>query len=219
MIDIVLLKKSFPLLLRGSLVSLQLASFGTLIGISIGTLLGLALSGKNTLLKFLISAYVTIIRGTPMLIQIFIVAYVFPEIGINLSRFWAATVAIGLNSSAYVSQIVRSGISSVGKGQIEAARVLGFSSIQTLYYIILPQAFRVILPALGNELITLVKDSSLASVIGVVELTKEGSILRSTTLDAITIFTAVALIYLCITSLLSLLVYFLETKMSSYVKN
>ena len=219
MIDIALIKESLPLLFRGTLVTLKIAGCSTFIGISLGTIFGLILTRKNKLFRALVTTFITIIRGTPMLIQIFIMAYMPQQLGIHLSLFWAATLAIGLNSSAYVSQIVKSGINSVGSGQTEAARVLGFTSLQTIYYIIFPQAFRVIVPALGNELITLVKDSSLASVIGVVELTKAGSIIRSTTYDAVSIFTVVALIYLVLTSVLSLLVAQLEARTSRYVKN
>ena len=219
MIDIALIKESLPLLLRGTLVTLKVAGCATFIGISLGTAFGLILTRKNRIFRALVTVFITIIRGTPMLIQIFIAAYMPPQLGIHLSLFWAATLAIGLNSSAYVSQIVKSGINSVGSGQTEAARVLGFTPFQTIYYIIFPQAFRVIVPALGNELITLIKDSSLASVIGVVELTKAGSIIRSTTYDAVSIFTVVALIYLVLTSLLSLLVSQLEARTSRYVKN
>lgn len=219
MIDIALITQSLPFLFRSTLVSLKIACFSTFIGIGLGTILGLILTRKNSFLRALVTFYITIIRGTPMLIQIFIAAYMLPQLGIHLSLFWAATLAIGLNSSAYVSQIVKSGINSVGSGQTEAAHVLGFTPLQTIYYIIFPQAFRIILPALGNELITLIKDSSLASVIGVVELTKAGSIIRSTTYDAVSIFTVVALIYLVLTSLLSLLVSHLEARTSRYVKN
>ena len=118
-----------------------------------------------------------------------------------------------------MSQIIKAGIRSIGRGQIEAGRVLGLSNMQITRFIILPQAFRVVIPALGNEFITLVKDSSLASVIGVVELTKEGIFIRSRTLDALTVFAAVAFIYLIITTSLSLLIHWFEQRMNRHVKN
>ena len=179
MIDIKLIQESLPLLLRGALVTLQIAAFGALIGIIGGTLLGVAQTAKSRLARWLVTLYVTIIRGTPMLIQITFAFYVLPQLGISLPAFWVAVVAIGLNSAAYVSQIIRAGIKSIGKGQIEAGRVLGLTNMQITRHIVLPQAFRVIIPALGNEFITLVKDSSLASVIGVVELSKEGHFIRT----------------------------------------
>lgn len=199
--------------------TLKLASMSCLLGIIGGTIIGIIHTSSSRLIRLLVTIYVTIIRGTPMLIQIFIVRYLFPEIGISLPLFWSAVVAVGLNSSAYVSQIIRLGIDSVPRGQIEAAKVLGFTQLQITRLIVLPQAIRVVIPALGNELVTLVKDSSLASVIGVVELTKEGSILRSTTLDVVTSFAAVGLIYLVMTSTISLGVHWLESRMNSYAQH
>lgn len=213
-IDIQLFISSLPTLLRGASVSLFIAGMSCLIGIVGGTILGFLQSGTNRIASWLVTAYVTIIRGTPMLIQIYVFAYVLPEVGIYLPGIWAAIAAIGFNSSAYVSQIVRLGIASVGKGQLEAAQVLGFSRFQTMRYIIAPQALRTTLPALANELVTLIKDSSLASLIGVAELAKQGSVLRSITLDATTIFLAVGLIYLVMTSAISLFVYCLEKRMN-----
>lgn len=219
MIDIKLIQESLPLLLRGALVTLQIAAFGAFIGIVGGTLLGIAQTAKSRIARWLVTFYVTIIRGTPMLIQITFAFYVLPQLGISLPAFWVAVVSIGLNSAAYVSQIIRGGIKSIGKGQIEAGRVLGLTNTQITRLIILPQAFRVVTPALGNEFITLVKESSLASVIGVVELTKEGNFIRGRTFDALSVFAAVALIYLIITTTLSLLVNWFERRMNRHVKN
>ncbi len=219
MIDIQLIKDSLPLLLHGALVSLEIAVLGALIGLSLGTLLGLLQTSHTKFLRWLVTLYVTIIRGTPLLIQITFAFYVLPQFGIHLPAFWVAIVAIGLNSAAYISQIIKAGIRSINKGQIEAGRVLGLSGMQITRYIILPQAFRVVIPALGNEFVTLIKESSLASVIGVVELTKEGNFIRGRTFDAITVFTIVALIYLVMTTTLSLLVNWLEQRMNRHVKH
>ncbi len=219
MIDINLFLQSLPDLLRGTVVTLQIAVLSCLIGITLGTLFGLLQARGGSVARSLITLYVTIVRGTPMLIQIFIVTYLLPEIGIKLPPFWAAIIAIGCNSAAYVSQIIRSGIASIATGQIEAAKVLGFSPLQTIYYIILPQAVTNVLPSIGNELVTLIKDSSLASVIGVVELTKEGSILRSRTYDVFTSFAAVGLIYLVITSLISYAINHLEKRMNIHAQH
>lgn len=208
-----------PALMRGMLVSLQIASLSCIIGIVLGTVLGVLQTGKNKIIRGLITFFVTIIRGTPMLIQIYIFFFVLPALGVGISSFWAAVCAIGLNSSAYVSQIIRLGISSVPIGQIEAAKVLGFSTWQITRFVVLPQAIRIVLPALGNELITLIKDSSLASVIGVVELTKEGMIMRSVTYDVISSFVIVGVLYLTVTTFLSLLMGVLESRMNNYAKN
>lgn len=213
MIDFALVVASLPTLLKGAVVTLQLASLSCIIGTLLGTLLGILQASKNAFARWIVTIYVTIVRGTPVLIQLYIVVYLFPAIGISLPYFWSAVVAIGLNSAAYVSQIIKLGIQSVGKGQLEAAHVLGFSSLQKIRFIILPQALRTVLPALGNELITLIKETSLASVIGVVELTKTGSMLRGITLDVVTIFAAVGLMYLVMTGLVSLLVHYLEKRL------
>jgi len=219
MIDLQLLIKSLPQLAKGALVSIQIAFFSCSIGITLGTLLGLAQSSKNKLLRTFVGIYVTIFRGTPMLIQLTFAFFVLPELGIYIPAFWTAVLTIGLNSGAYVSQIIRSGIKSVSKGQLEAAQVIGFSKFQATQYVLLPQAIRTVVPALGNEFITLVKDSSLASVITVVELTKEGSRILSTTFDALTIYTGVALMYLLMTSALSLIMAKIEKRFSKHVKN
>ena len=217
-IDFDLIAQYLPNFIHGALVTLQIASLGCFIGISLGTLLGLLQARANKAIRVLIAIYATLLRGTPMLIQIAFIVFVLPQIGIRISDFWGATLAIGLNSSAYVSQIIRSGIASINKGQIEAAHVLGLSTMQTIRFIILPQAIRVVLPSLGNEFITLVKDSSLASTVGVMELTREASYMRSRTFDALTAYFAVAVIYLIITSILSLLVAYLEKRMNRHVK-
>lgn len=210
MIDFELIMQSVPALAKGTLVTLELSIIGCFIGIVGGTLLGLLLVSNNTLLRSATSLYTSIIRGTPMLVQIFLIYYALPQLGIRLSAFWSSIIAIGMNSSAYVAHIVRSGIRSVPAGQVEAAQTLGFTSVQTMWYIILPQAFATVLPVLGNELITLVKDSSLASAIGVTELTKEANHIRSVTYDAITPLVTITIIYFIITSTLSLLISYFE---------
>lgn len=212
-IDFSLLAKSIPDLLYGALLSIQIAAGGCSIGFIFGTLFGLAQARGNVVLRILVGLYVTIFRGTPMLIQLLIAYFVFPQIGIQISAFWTAILAIGMNSTAYVSQIIRSGIASVGIGQLEAAQVLGLTKLQTIRYILLPQAIRVIFPALGNEFVTLIKDSSLASIIGVTELAKQGSMIQSQTYDALTVYFGVALMYLLMTGALSLLLSLAQRRM------
>lgn len=219
MIDFKLFQESLPLLLHGAMVSIQIAALGAFIGILLGTLLGLAQTSKSRILRWLSTIYVTIVRGIPMLIQILAAFYILPQLGIVIPAFWVAVLAIGFNSAAYVSQIIKAGIRSIGKGQIEAGRVLGLSNMQITRFIILPQAFRVVIPALGNEFITLVKDSALASTIGVVELTKEGIFIRQRTYDSITVFFAVAVIYLIITTTLSLFINWLEKRMNRHARH
>lgn len=214
MINFELIRNSAPALLHGVQVSLFIAACSCLIGFVLGTVLGVLQARSYHWVQGIVGLYTTIIRGTPMLMQILFMFYFLPAIGVNLSAIGVAIVAIGLNSGAYISQIIRSGISSVSIGQIEAAKVLGLSSFQTLWYIILPQALRIVVPTLGNELITLTKDSALASTIGVMELFKEGRAIIYQTLDAISILVAVGAIYLALTSIISILVNALEQRLN-----
>ncbi|MCX5923959.1 MAG: amino acid ABC transporter permease [Candidatus Dependentiae bacterium] len=216
MIDLEFIKEYGHLFVSGVQLTLLIAFLSCLIGTFLGGVTGVILAGKSRILKFFVMAYVTIIRGTPMLIQIAATYYLLKYAGLPISAFYSAILSIGLNSGAYVSQIVLSGIKSVSKGQIEAAKVLGFSRKQTVFLIILPQALRNVLPALGNEFVTLVKDSSLASTIGVYELTQQGNIIISETFDAPTVYGVIGIIYLCLTSVVSLLVSSLDKKLNKY---
>lgn len=212
MINYSLLYESLPALLHGAALSLGIAFLGLAIGTVGGVFLALCLLYGNQVIRIIANAYVTIVRGTPMLVQVLALFYIVPHVGITLSAFWTAVLAIGLNSIAYLSQIIRAGIEAIGKGQIEAAQTLGFTRWQNVRLILLPQAIRIVFPALGNECVTLIKDSSLASVIGVSELTHQGSLIMSRTYDAVTIYAGIGLIYLCITSCLSLLLYVIEKR-------
>lgn len=216
-IDFDLILSSLPNLLHGAMLSVLIALFAAIIGIVLGTILAFAESSQRRVLRYFVVSYVTLLRGTPMLIQILFVFYVLPQFGLTIDSFWAASIAIGMNSSAYISQTVRAGVNAVPYGQIEAAYALGFSRLETMRYIVFPQAFRFSLPSLCNELITLVKDSSLASIIGVMELTKEASIIRSRTYDAFSILLVVALIYLIITATLSFCARKIEKKVKMHV--
>lgn len=218
MINFLTFKDSFPELFQGALISLEIAFMSVFIGVVGGTLLALMLLYGNAVMRGLAHAYVTIIRGTPMLVQMVALFFILPYVGIMIPAFWSAVIAIGMNSIAYISQTIRAGIQAVGIGQIEAAKSLGFSRSQIISLIVLPQAFRTVLPSLGNECITLIKDSSLASVIGVAELSHQGSLIMSKTYDALTAYAAVACVYLIMTSVASLLLHLLERKMH-YAKN
>lgn len=219
MIDILFVQEYLPLFLKGTLAAMQIALFSCFIGTILGLLLGIVLAYKVPVLQHIVWLYVIIVRGTPMLIQIMATYFLLTSSGFCISAFWSAVVSIGFNSGAYLSQVVVSGINSVGIGQTEAAKTLGFSSAQTMYYIVLPQAIRTVLPALGNELTTLIKDSSLASTIGVYELTKQGQIIMSQTYNAPAVFMMVGMIYFMITSVISFVVSYLEKRMQYYVKH
>lgn len=212
-INIALIKDYLPFLLQGAYKTIQLALLGATGGLIGGTLLAIIQTSRLTLFRWVVTLFVMIIRGTPMLIQIAFLYYgIFPALGFELNAFTAGAFALGINSSAYVSQIMRSGIQSVNRGQIEAAKTLGFSTTQIMRYIILPQAFRVVIPALGNEFITLTKDSSLTYTIGVVELYKQSIGMMTVTYDPITTYIAIASLYLIMTSTLTFIVSYLERK-------
>ena len=187
-------------LTNGLLVTLKVTLFAALIGIVLGFLVGLVRaneerSGKKNPLTWLCGIYVTVIRGTPVMVQLLIIYYVV-FMSVNIDQALTAIIAFGLNSGAYVSEIFRSGILSVDYGQTEAGRSLGLSSAQTMTRIILPQAIKTALPALGNEMITLLKETSVVGYIGLVDLTKAAAIISSRTMSAFFPLIAIALIYL-----------------------
>lgn len=175
----------------------------------------------QSLLQFLLAVangichvYLTIIRGVPVVVQLMIIYFIIfasPDV----SKIFCAVVAFSLNSGAYVAEIVRGGLNSVDKGQFEAGRSLGFGYIATMWYIILPQAFKNILPALGNEAIMLLKDTSISGYVAIQDLTKGGDIIRSRTFDAFMPLIAVALIYLILVTILTLLLRRLERRLQS----
>lgn len=217
MINSTIAAQALPFLLKGTLVSLGIWIIAIFIGFIGGTLLGIAQTRGSKVMQWIVSGYVWFIQGTPMIVQISFLYFVLPECGISFSNFWTAAIAIGLNSSAYVSQIVRSGINAVPKGTIEAAHVLGFSKQQTVWYIILPQALRIVIPALGNEGTTLIKDTSLASIIGVMELYKVTTGFINQTYDVVTLFVMLAVLYLFLTSTFSFGMSLLQKRMNKHV--
>ena len=218
MINFNLLLEYYPLLLQGVVTSLQIAFTSCAIGAVIGTGLGIILAGKNKSAKLFAQVYVSIVRGTPMLIQIMGTYFVLRSLGVPIPALWSAIISIGLNSAAYLSQTILSGITSVSKGQIEAAKTLGFTPAQTIRYIIFPQAIRTVLPNLESEIVTLIKDSSLASTIGVYELTQRGQVIMSQTYDMPSIFFAIGIIYLMLTTTVTILMSFLNKKINYHAK-
>ncbi len=213
MIDIGLIKDYWFDILCGTLVTLEITLFSCCVGGIGGTLIGVLKAYAPRSIQWPMNILVGCIKGTPLLIQITFAYFLLPYLGITLPAFWTAVLAIGINSSAYLSSVVYAGIQSVPYGQIEAAQVLGFSRLQIVRFIVLPQAFMAVMPALGNELITLIKDSSLASIIGVMELAKEASIIRSRTYDVMTTYLIVAVIYIVLTNSLSALMHLAKKRM------
>jgi len=160
----------------------------------------------------LAGAYVEVVRGTPLLVQIFFIYFVLPRVGISLPEFATAIVALSVNTGAYVTEIFRAGIQSIDVGQMEAARSLGMTYGLAMHRVILPQAFRRVLPPLTNEAIALLKDSSLVSIMGMTELTRTGQELASRFAQPMAIWPAVALLYLALTLPLTRLAYLLESR-------
>jgi His/Glu/Gln/Arg/opine family amino acid ABC transporter permease subunit len=185
-------------LLQAVLVTISLAFLAEFFGIVLGLVLALLKIGRSRLLSAPAQLYIDVFRGTPLLVQITIIYFTTASIGIRFtSLFFAGLVALSLNAAAYVAQIFRSGIQSIDKGQMEAGRASGLSYAKTMRYIIVPQAFRRVIPPLTNEFVMLIKDTSLVSVIGLAELLRAARILQSDTFNG-TPLIAAALIYLAI---------------------
>ncbi len=208
------IERSLPFLFLGAWVTLKLTTISVSLGIIIGTLVGIARISKTKPISWSAAVYVDVLRGTPLLVQIFMVYMGLPQIlGFPIPPYIAAIVAMSVNSGAYVAEIVRAGIQSIHRGQMEAARALGMTYVQAMRYIILPQAFRRIVPPLGNEFIALLKDSSLVSVIAMEELVRKGQIVIGRTFRPFEIWAMVALMYLVMTLTISRLVTFTEKKL------
>lgn len=197
----------------GAIVTIRITALSIAIGLIIGFLTGLARVWPNVIFRTIAGAYIELIRGTPLLVQIFIVYFGLPALGMNLDPFIAGMIAMGINSGAYVGEIVRGGIESIAKGQMEAARSLGLTYWQAMRYIILPQAIVRILPALGNEFIALLKDSSLVSTIAIAELTRTGQIIITRTFKSFEIWSGVALFYFVMTYAISRIVKYSEKRL------
>lgn len=198
-------------------VTLQVTFFAVLMGIALGFLIAIVRSthdktGKLKLLNAVCQIYLTVIRGTPVVVQLLIIYFViFGSVDVN--KVFVAVLAFGINSAAYVAEIFRSGIMSIDKGQFEAGRSLGFNYAQTMIYIIMPQAFKNVLPALGNEFIVLLKETSISGYIALQDLTKGGDIIRSRTYDAFMPLIAVAAIYLVMVMIFTKAVEALERRL------
>lgn len=190
----------------------------------LGSLVAFMKISKNPILKSLATIYVAFIRGTPLLVQIYVVFYGLPMMGIHLpafsfmgvdfSRFCSGYIALLINSTAYVCEIVRGGILSIDDGQMEAARSIGFNKVQSMLYIIFPQAFKNILPSLGNEVINVIKESSQVSIIGVAELMYITNTVRAVSYRSIEPLIIVSLLYFILTTIISFLVKKMEERLA-----
>lgn len=210
---------ALPALLAGALITLQLTAIATVLGLVGGTALGIARLSKVKLVSLLARVYIDFFRGTPLLVQLYIIYFGIPVlldslgIGFRFNQWGAAIVGLSLNSAAYLAEIVRAGIQSIELGQKEASESLGLGPAQTMQYIVFPQAFRRMIPPLGNEFITLLKDTSLVAVIGYQELFRQGQLIVAQNYRSFEIYGTVALIYLALTVLSSQVFSLLERKM------
>ena len=219
-------QKRYMYLLKGLGVTFEVTFFAALLGIFLGIIIALVRSSHDKLademrpgfaktllgfFNFIANIYLTIIRGTPVVVQLMIAYFIIFASSNN--KILVAILAFGINSGAYVAEIIRSGIMSIDNGQFEAGRSLGFGYISTMIHIIIPQAFKNVLPALANEFIVLIKETSVSGYVGLQDLTKGGDIIRSRTYSAFMPLIAVALIYLVIVIFFSRLVTLLERRL------
>lgn len=216
--DISFLINKLPFLVEGTIMTIQLTFLTLIIGTLLGIVFALCKTSKNVILHSVSSFYIWFFRGTPMLLQIFFFYNGLPAINEKLvmEPFNAAVLGLSLNCAAYMAEIIRGGIISIDKGQFEASKALGFTYFQTMRKIILPQTMRVIIPSVGNEFITMLKDTSLVSSIALVELTRSASQVGSTTFKVAEMYLAAALLYLIMTSFFTSIFSVLEKKLSKY---
>jgi len=203
-----------PLFLDGVKMTILLTLASVLVGVVLGLIAALMKMSRNMLLRFIASTYVEIIRGTPLLVQIFLIYFGISQLtGLNIPEFPAAVMALSINSGAYVAEIIRAGIQAVDRGQTEAAYSLGMNHSMTMRYIVIPQAVKNILPALVNEFVTLIKESSVMSVIGLVELTRTSDLIRAKTYMSFEPLLVIALLYFVMTFTLSKIMGVVERRM------
>lgn len=214
--DINILKQMFPILIKGSVITIELTCISVILGSIIGVFIALIKICKNTFVVALGGFYTWILRGTPMLLQLFFLYYGLPFVGIKFTPFQAAIVGLSLNSGAYMAEIIRGGIISVDKGQYEACKALGLSYGITMNKVILPQAFKNIIPSVGNEFITMLKDTSLVSTIAMVEVMRSAQLLYASSFRPIEAFLLTGCIYLALTTIFTTIFSMWEKKLAVY---
>ncbi|MCU0558825.1 MAG: amino acid ABC transporter permease [Desulfobacterales bacterium] len=206
---------SLPFFLKGLWMTIAVSGLSLLAGTLVGFLWGILRASRSRLLKPLIGAWVDLVRGTPFLVQVFIIFFILPEFGIHLEAFAAAVIALTNLAACFICEIVAAGIESVPPGQREAAASTGLSGLQQLRYVILPQALRVSLPPLVGQYVLLIKDSSVVSAIGVVDVTRVGWLTVQRVPQGLLVFGLVALLYFIICYPLIRLSNRLENRMSA----
>lgn len=191
-------REFLPILLQGAVVTVQVTALSFLLSSAIGLVLALGKLSPVRAVSWAASTVVNVIRGLPIIVQLFYIYFVLPEVGIQLTAFQAGVIGLGIAYSAYQAENFRAGIEAIDHGQTEAAQSIGMGWFMTMRRVILPQAVRVILPPYGNIMVMLLKDSSQASAITVAELTLQGQLLASSTFKNMSVYTLVAMFYLCL---------------------
>ncbi|WP_174732660.1 amino acid ABC transporter permease [Mesobacillus harenae] len=204
---------ALPYLLEGLKTTLYIFVIAIIAGFILGLILALMRLSPFKILNWIAKAFIDAVRGTPFIVQLFFIYFGLNSLSwVSFDNFTAGIITVAINAGAYFAEIIRAGIESIDKGQAEAARSLGLSSKQTMRYIVLPQAFRRMLPTITNQSIISLKDTSLLSIIGIADLTQQGEIQASATFEAFKIWLTVGIIYFIIIYLLSLLANFLERR-------
>jgi polar amino acid transport system permease protein len=203
-----------PYLCEGAVVTLQLSALAMLFGTAIGAVTGLLSLAESVVIRAVVRSYVYFVRGTPALVQVFLVYFALPQAGLELTGFWSGVVALAFNSGGFIAEIVRSGLQSIDAGQSEAAKSIGMTNRQTVMFILLPQSLRRITPPLTNEVITLVKSSSLLSVISITELTRSAQAIIAAKFTPFELYAELAVFYLLIISVLAKFSEYVEKRLA-----
>jgi polar amino acid transport system permease protein len=204
---------ALPILLKGLQVTIYIFVIAIILGFVIGLLVALLRLAPIKILNWIAKVYVDAIRGTPFIVQLFFIYFGINSLHlVSLNNTTAGIITVAINAGAYFAEIIRTGIQSIDKGQTEAARSIGFTGAQTMRYVVLPQAFRRMLPTITNQSIISLKDTSLLSVIGIADLTQQGQIQASATFEAFKVWLAVGVIYFIIIYLLTILANFVEKR-------
>jgi len=206
---------ALPWFYKGLLITLEVSVYAIILGFVLGTLVSLLRLVDFYPLQMLIRVYISFIRGTPILIQIFVVFYALPRFGLDLPAFWAGILALSLNSAAFIAEIIRGGMNMIPKGQVEAAYALGMPKYMVVKRILLPQIFKIILPQLTNEFISIIKTTPILSVITIVELTRVGQQIVGRTYQPVGVYLFIAAVYLVLNVTIYLSMKYLETRVAS----
>jgi len=207
-----------PFLLKGARVTLELTLYSFLLSSVLGLALALMKVSHWRGLVIASMAFINILRGLPIIVILFYIYFVFPDLGVNLSAFQAGVIGLGVAYSAYQAENFRAGIQAIDYGQIEASQAIGMRAHLTMRRVVLPQAFKIVLPSYGNTLVMMLKDSSLVSTISVMEMARAGQMMASATFQNTTIFTMVAILYLLMSLPLMYLIYRLEKRSAKGLK-